>query len=159
MMIALIVKKRRVKKMNRVYVYILLLLSLSSVFTYGFVRPEEYKGVAIKFYDESTDKQRIYDILDMIPEEYLEDVVLIKIQKEHSSKKYCGYYQNVGMITIFCYNLDTFLHELAHLKDMSNHNWWWYGEMHGDNWCNIYKDYRNNTIGYMSNSYRRYCEE
>jgi len=142
--------------MSRVYAYILLLLSLSSVFTYGYVIPEYYKGVAIKFYDENTDKQRIYDLIDSVPEEYLEDLVLLKVQKEHSSKKYCGLYQNVGMISIYCYNIDTFLHELAHLRKQSNYHWWWFGEMHDSEWCEIYQKYRMNVTGGL-HPYKNYC--
>lgn len=92
---------------------------------FGYVRPIQYKNISVKFYHPDTNKSIIYDLIDEYYN-YTKGLRTIRVFKEYSSNRYCGFYWPSGMIDLYCMDNKTFTHEVAHhqqyIKGDSTHD-------------------------------------
>jgi len=91
----------------------LILITLSTL-SFGYVKPEEYEGVKIKFYDNTT-KEQCYDLFKLIPSRYYEGLNYIKVHNYKRGDDALGLYFWRNGIGLYNGCKDwVLIHELAH---------------------------------------------
>ena len=99
----------------RKMILILIILILIPI-CFAYVKPIDYHGVKVKFYDNTANKTKYFEMFDMIPNKYFEGLEYIKIFKPGIHIKYAGFYHVParGIDLYWWLDLDIMMHELCH---------------------------------------------
>jgi len=117
---------------------IILTLILLSTLTYAIVDIQEYNGVRIKVYDNtSIDIQDVYDLIDET-QPYINGTTLRILTNYKFRPYWCALYHQPDMIDLFCLDRDSIVHELTHRLQFYNKEYQHHIYYHTGRFCKYY---------------------
>jgi len=120
----------------------LILITLSTI-SMGYVMPEDYLGVKIKFYD-NTSREQCYDLFESIPSRYYEGLHYISVHQYKRGDNAAGlYFWRNGMGLYNGCQDWTLIHELAHHCQAKRGDSLWLGYLHSGHFDECEVEIRN----------------
>lgn len=121
---------------------IIILVILGSTFLYAYVPTEDIEGVRFKFYSENINKTLATEYV-LEYKEYYQDLDFVKIYPEYSHKKVWGlYHLNTG-VSLWNWDKDTVVHEMAHHCQWKEKRPLWELLMHTESFYDCYERVEN----------------